>query len=149
CLWMPTGSFAGDILRSTTLGDDLSREVDMKRTLARVSGVTALFSLFISPVFGQYGTGTILGSVSDPTGAVIPGVKVIVKNEATNETREFVTDSDGFYRFGALQNGSYSIIATAPSFRTATLGNLTLTVNSELRADIVMQIGNISEKVEV
>jgi Carboxypeptidase regulatory-like domain len=122
----------------------------MKGTLAiSLSGAIILFGILIFPVLGQYGTGTILGTVSDPTGAVIPAVKVTVKNEATNESRDFVTDAEGFYRFSALQNGRYTITAAAPSFRTATIANLTLTVNSEARADIVMQVGNVTEQVEV
>ena len=107
------------------------------------------FGLLTSTVFGQYGSGTILGTVSDPTNAAIPGAKVTAKNDATNETRTFVTEADGFYRFSALQNGTYTITATAPSFRTTTVANLTLTVNTETRADIVMQVGNVTEKVEV
>jgi hypothetical protein len=103
----------------------------------------------ISTASAQYGTGTILGTVTDPTKAVIPGVTVTARNDATNETRTFTTDADGFYRFSALQAGVYTISATAPSFRTSTVSSLTLTVNTQVRADIMMQVGNISEKVEV
>src|SRR5690242_18963026 len=128
----------------------ISCKVDMKCTLAiSLSGAIMLLCILSFPVLGQYGTGTILGTVSDPIGSVIPAVKVTVKNEATNESRDFVTDAEGFYRSSALQNGRYTITAAAPSFRTATIANLTLTVNSEARADIVMQVGNVTEQVEV
>src|SRR5690349_6143016 len=83
----------------------------------------------------QHGTGTILGTVTDPTGAAIPNVSITATNAETNETRTFLTDAEGFYRINALQSGTYAITASAPSFRTATVSKLVLTVNTELRAD--------------
>lgn len=117
--------------------------------MQRLVRVLLAFYLAAVLLFGQYGTGTILGTVTDPTGSVIPSVTVTAKNEATNETRTFTTDADGFYRFSALLSGSYTITATARSFRTSSVSNLILTVNTQVRADITMQVGNITEKVEV
>jgi hypothetical protein len=97
----------------------------------------------------QFGTGTILGNITDPTGAFVPGVKVTLKNLATNETREFDTDEQGFYRLAALPTGNYTITAGKPSFRTATVSNVVVAVNTELRVDITMQLGSVSETVEV
>ena len=110
-----------------------------------------VLSLLPAPaiLFGQYGGGAILGTVTDPTGAVIPGATVTAKNTATNEIRTFTTDTEGFYRFSAVPSGTYIISVTAPSFRTAALSNVVVTVNTQVRADIVMQVGNINEKVEV
>jgi len=112
-------------------------------------GCLAILAMLPLALFGQYGTGTILGTVTDPTGAVIPGAAVAAKNLATNETREFKTDTDGFYRFTALMSGTYTITATAASFKTATVSNLVLTVNTQVRADITMQLGSVNETVEV
>src|SRR5215467_8034621 len=108
-----------------------------------------LVSLVPATIFGQYGTGVILGTITDATGAVIPNATVTARNDATNETRAFKTAADGFYRFSALLSGTYTISATAPSFRTSTLEKVVLQVNTEVRADIVMQVGNVNEKVEV
>lgn len=108
-----------------------------------------LSSLLLPSLFAQFGTGTILGVISDPTHAVIPGITVTARNLATNETRTFTTEADGFYRFSALPSGTYTVTATAGSFRTATVSNLVVTVNTEVRADITMQLGNVSEKIEV
>lgn len=99
-------------------------------------------------LWGQHGTATILGTVTDPTGAAIPNVTVTAKNAETNETRTFLTDAEGFYGFNALLSGTYAVTASAPSFRTATVSRLTLAVNTELRADVTMQLGNIAERVE-
>src|SRR5579872_821657 len=111
--------------------------------------ILLLLSLLPATVFGQYGTGVILGAIKDASGAVIPNATVTVRNDATNEKRELKTDADGFYRFNALPSGTYTISATAPSFRTSTVEKTVLQVNSEVRADIVMQVGNVNEKVEV
>ena len=110
-----------------------------------------VFALALVPaiLLGQYGTGTILGTVKDPTGAVIPAAVITAKNNATNETRTFKTDTEGFYRFSALLSGTYTITAMAPSFRTAAVSNVVLTVNTQVRADITMQLGSVNETVEV
>ncbi|MCC6857401.1 MAG: TonB-dependent receptor [Bryobacterales bacterium] len=105
--------------------------------------------LLVPPLLGQYGTGTILGTVTDPSGAVVPGVAVKARNNATNESREFVTDSSGSYQFNALPSGTYTITATGPSFKTATVENLVLRVNTQVRADISMQLGVVAETVQV
>ncbi len=64
----------------------------------------AALGLFIEPsrLPGQYGTGTILGTVTDPTNAPIPGAKVTARGLETNETRAFLTDAQGNYRFTSL-----------------------------------------------
>src|SRR5215831_11076880 len=111
--------------------------------------ISILILLLPVSLQAQHGTGTILGTVTDPSGAAIPNVAITATNTETNEARTFITDAEGFYRINAIQSGTYTITATAPSFRTATVSKLALTVNTELRADVTMQLGNISEKVEV
>ena len=107
------------------------------------------FLLLPAVLLSQYGTGTILGTITDPTGAVVPGTSVTAKNHATNETRAFTTDASGNYQFHALLSGTYTISATAPSFKTATVPDVVLRVNTQARVDIVMQLGVVSETVQV
>jgi len=109
----------------------------------------ALLGACALPVAAQYGTGIILGTITDPSGAVIPGATVEARNNATNETRTYVTDETGSYRFTALPSGTYTITATAGGFRTATVSDLVLRVNSQVRADIRMEIGAAAETVQV
>jgi len=109
-----------------------------------------LLLLFLPAVLcGQYGTGTILGTVSDPTGAAVPGITVTAKNNATNETRTFTTDESGNFRFNALLSGTYTLTALGANFKTATVPDLVLRVNTEVRADIKMEIGVVNETVQV
>jgi hypothetical protein len=118
-------------------------------TQFRLWALACLLAVSPAVLLGQFGTGTILGTVADPTGAVVPNAKVTVKNNATNEVRNFQTDEAGFYRFSALPSGSYTISVTAPSFRTSTVPNVVLTVNTQVRTDVTMQLGSVSETVEV
>ncbi|MBM3737440.1 MAG: TonB-dependent receptor [Acidobacteria bacterium] len=106
-------------------------------------------ALAASVAFSQYGRGVILGTVSDSSGAVLPGVKVTARNTATNETREFTTDSQGNYQFTALIAGRYTVSASGSQFKTATVPDIELRVNSQVRADVVMQLGVVSETVSV
>ena len=112
----------------------------------------ALVCGLLSPapaLLAQFGAGTILGTITDPTGAVVPNATVTAKNNATNESRTFTTDAEGAYRFNALQNGTYTITVTAPSFKAAAVLNVVLAVNTQVRADVTMQLGSINERVEV
>jgi Carboxypeptidase regulatory-like domain len=117
----------------------------------RLGGLVCL-TLVLAPapaLFAQYGTGTILGTVTDPTGAVLPGANVVARNTATNEERESATDSSGNYQFNALPAGTYDLAVTATSFRSASARNVVLRVNSQLRVDVRMELGSVSDQVEV
>src|SRR5262245_17860798 len=111
-----------------------------------ITALLVLFVLFAHPVYAQFGTGIILGGITDPSGAVLPGVTVTAKNNATNETRTFTTDPDGNFRFNALPAGTYTLTATQDSFKTASVADVILRVNTQLRVDITMQLGEVAEK---
>jgi hypothetical protein len=66
----------------------------------------------------QDATARITGTITDSTGAVIPGVQVTVTNTATQISREATTDHDGFYQVLALPIGNYKVTATRDGFRT-------------------------------
>jgi hypothetical protein len=105
-----------------------------------------LLLVFVSSAYAQFGTGTILGGITDPSGAVLPGVTVTAKNTATNETRTFTTDPGGNFQFNALPAGTYTLTATQDSFKTALVVDVILRVNTQLRVDITMQLGEVAEK---
>src|SRR6185436_5436725 len=94
-------------------------------------------------------TGNIEGIVIDTTGAVLPGVTVVVKNMGTNVTRELVTDDAGRYRATALQPGVYEVTASLGGFQSATFGNLQVPVGQTLAADIKMRAAGVTETVTV
>ena len=108
-----------------------------------------VFLLAACALHSQYGRGTILGTVTDSSGAVVPNVRVSAKNIATNEIREFTTGDSGNYQFNALLSGVYQIAASGGQFKTSTVDKVELRVNSQARVDIVMQLGVVSETVSV
>jgi len=83
-----------------------------KRTFC-LSILLILSSLF---AFGFQGTGTLTGIVSDPTGAVVPGATVIMKNNASGDERQSVSNNDGFFSIAAVQPGDYTVTIKAQGF---------------------------------
>ncbi|MDX1983215.1 MAG: carboxypeptidase-like regulatory domain-containing protein, partial [Bryobacteraceae bacterium] len=101
------------------------------------------------PAFSQAVTGTIYGIVSDSTQAAIAGAKVTVVNTNTNYTREMQTQGDGSFRFPSLPLGVYRVTAEQAGFNTFTQEGMTLQVDQQLRVDMTLRVGNVSEKLEV
>ena len=99
-------------------------------------------------VYGQGTSGTILGTVTDPQGAVIAGVTVSVKNLDTQRQRQVVTDSSGYYRVEALPVGRYEVRAERQGFKVS-VNSLTLTVGEEAVTNLKMEVGSLSEQVIV
>ena len=83
---------------------------------ASASAVASLSGIAVAQTAA---TGNIEGVVTDTTGAVLPGVTVVVRNTGTNVTRELVTDEAGRYRANALQPGVYEVTATLGGFQSA------------------------------
>ncbi len=79
--------------------------------------------------------GTILGIVTDPSGAVIPGAKVVVKNTGTGLQRETETSTDGSYSLPELPIGTYSVTVTQAGFHTFVATGITVDVAAQRRVD--------------
>src|SRR5215470_1789220 len=87
-------------------------------------------------------TANIVGTVKDPTGAVLPGVSMTVKNSGTGLTREIVTNETGDYNVPLLPIGNYEISAGLPGFKTATKSGITLKIDDRIRVDFALEVGN-------
>ena len=111
--------------------------------------VLAIATLAAIGLLAQYGRGVILGTITDASGAVVPGLKVAATNNATNESREVTSDANGNYQFNALLSGLYTVSAAGASFKTSTASKVELRVNSQVRIDIAMQLGGVTEKIQV
>jgi len=94
------------------------------------------------------GTTNIEGVVTDATGAVLPGVAVVIRNMDTNATRELTSDAGGRYRAVALQPGRYEVKATLSAF-TANAASIEAQVGQTVPVDIQMRPGGITEEVNV
>jgi len=116
----------------------------------RLTLCLALLLVSTGRMFGQAGaTGTILGTVTDSTGAVLPNTKVTVTNTATNVPFSTVTSSSGDYLAPALNPGTYSVSAEAKGFQKSVTTDFTLAVDQKVRIDLVLKPGATSETVEV
>ncbi|HEY2014039.1 MAG TPA: carboxypeptidase-like regulatory domain-containing protein, partial [Bryobacteraceae bacterium] len=105
-------------------------------------------------VFGAYlvaqvGTGTIRGSVTDPSGGVAAGAHVTVSNIQTGTALSLLTDSDGRYAAPSLPIGEYRIQVQAPGFETAVREHIVLTVGDQRELNIQLAIGQMSQEIAV
>jgi outer membrane receptor protein involved in Fe transport len=102
-----------------------------------------------SAAFGQAITGTIVGTVSDPTGAVITGAEVVAKNVGTGLTYSTTTGSEGFYTLTKIPPGSYDVTVQSKGFKTSVSAGNTVDVEKTTRVDFSLVTGAVSETVEV
>lgn len=97
----------------------------------------------------QTGTGIVLGTVTDPTGAVLVGAEVTLSNVAQNIVRTEKTNESGQYIFVNVTPGNYSISVKISGFRTAQVPELKVEVTKSHTVNFAMQLGDISSTVEV
>jgi hypothetical protein len=93
--------------------------------------------------------GSIRGTVTDPTGAAVPGVTLTATNVATNVSTQVTSAEDGTYSFLQLAIGDYSVKAEKSGFQTYNVAKVHLDVNTVYVQDIPLQIGNVSQAVTV
>src|SRR5262245_53173376 len=121
----------------------------MKRITTRIVTGFLLVLLGCSILWGQGSTAQISGSVSDPTGAVLPGVEITATQTDTGVNRTAVSNETGAYVLPNLPIGPYRLEATLPGFRTFAQTGIVLQVNSNPAINIVLQVGQLTETVEV
>lgn len=120
---------------------------DPKPHLVRLLSVFLLVSL--CPMQAQQDSGAILGTVFDPGGAVVPGVAVRVINVATNIATAITTDQNGEFVATPLRIGTYRVEAEAAGFKKTVRDGIDLRVQDRLRIDLNLQVGEVTETVEV
>jgi hypothetical protein len=97
----------------------------------------------------QVAGATILGTVTDQTGSAIADAQISISNQKTNVKRTVVTNSDGFYTVPNLIAGDYMVEASAPGFANTIAKEITLTVGAEQQVDLLLRVGQSTERVEV
>ena len=115
----------------------------------RVLGIVCLALAVSVPMFSQTTTGRILGSVSDQSGANVAGAAVVVTDVQRGTTRAVATDDSGNYVAPQLQPGVYKVRAEAKGFKTVERVNILLEVAQDVRVDITLATGQVSETVVV
>ena len=104
--------------------------------------------IFASSLLAQRNT-QLTGRVTDASDAVVPQAAITVVNQDTGLRRETSTNELGYYMAPLLQPGRYNITVKKDGFRPVTQSEITLTVDQSLRVDIVLEIGRVTETVEV
>jgi hypothetical protein len=105
--------------------------------------------LVLVPAFTQEFRATISGHAYDSSGGAVPNVKVQVTNLATNEVTTATSDTSGAYTIPLLRPGTYKLNATAPGFKQYTQDNVTLEAAKTLGLDLRLEVGNVTETIEV
>jgi len=121
---------------------------------ARLAANLALFSylmLLLSalPLRGQAVKASLVGTITDSSGAVVPGAEITITEVNTNFSRSATTNESGYYVFSNLNPGVYRVEAKLTGFKTAVKDKVEVLVNTTVRADLQLQPGAISEVVTV
>jgi hypothetical protein len=127
--------------------------MQMRQMFFKQSLTLALLGVFLMAVttvaFGQDTNASLSGSVTDPSGAAIPGAKLTLTNEATGFQSNFVSDAAGEYSFRNLTPGRYDLSASAAGFKSADQKGIQLAINQAARQDVHLPVGQTGETVTV
>src|SRR6476620_2212588 len=107
------------------------------------------FLLAPSPAQAQAVTGTLLGNVTDSSGAGVPGATVTALEVQTNTSRTAITNEAGNYIFSSLRNGTYTVNAEIQGFKKVERPNVKVEVNTTVRVDMKLEVGQINETLTV
>ncbi|HYL78613.1 MAG TPA: carboxypeptidase-like regulatory domain-containing protein [Bryobacteraceae bacterium] len=117
----------------------------MRKLLISVS-VVFLFALCLN----AQSLSSLVGTVTDPTGAVIPGAHLTLSNVATDAQREDTADQQGRYTFAQMQPGTYKLVAKAPGFNDVVVNNIRLLVNTPATVNVAFEkVGTVSTAISV
>ena len=115
----------------------------------RTRRVLVFVLLAVAGLSAQTFRGTILGTITDPSGAVVAGAKVTAKNTGTGLERSTETSGDGSYSIPELPIGTYNVTVSQQGFQTFVTTGVTVDVATERRVDAALKTGQISTQVEV
>jgi len=127
----------------------MRRRVVSLRLLFLVLTVTAVSLVTSVSLRAQVDTGSILGTVKDQTGAVVPGAKVTLTNEGTALSLSTTSGPDGTYTFAPIKIGTYSVSAEASGFAKAVQSGLSLNIDQKLVVDLTLKPGAVTQTIEV
>src|SRR6478735_6365690 len=119
------------------------------KSALRVLCTALLLLVAARPSPAQSVSGTILGTVTDSSGAVVSGAKVTILNEGTALTRTVVTDASGEYTAPSLPTGHYTVLAELQGFKALTLSNIDVGVDQRVRIDLKLEVGAMTESVSI
>ena len=117
--------------------------------MSRIVCAALLAVLFSCPAAAQETTGIVLGTVKDPSGALIPGVRLTIVNPATGAIRRATSDAQGIYQAPLLPPGIYRVTAEHPGFQRAVREAVRVEVTERVVADFLLSVGTVDESVKI
>jgi Carboxypeptidase regulatory-like domain len=118
--------------------------------IVAIAAVLTVASLAAPPsASAQAVTGTLLGHVTDSSGAGVPGATITATEVQTNTSRTTVTNEAGTYTFSSLKDGTYNVTAELQGFRKVIRQNVRVDVNTTMRVDLTLELGQVTEAVTV
>ena len=121
----------------------------LSRTFSIMLAVVFAFVLMFAPTVSASPTGSIAGSVKDPSGAVISSAKLMLVNIATNAKVEATSDSNGEFQFLQLAPAAYSLNVEAAGFKKMVMAGIVVEVDQITHVEATLQLGSVSDTVEV
>jgi hypothetical protein len=121
----------------------------MVRLLTKIFAGLAVILMSFSLSFGQTTFGTIVGTVRDPSGGVVPGVQVTLTNLGTNGKTVTTTNAEGIYEFVNVQPGNYRVDAEKNGFKHFSRSPIVVQTQQSYRIDVTMQVGAVTQTVHV
>ena len=121
----------------------------ISRILCLICAAALVAGVLPRDVAAQAVTGTILGTVTDPSGAVLPGATVTVTNQETSFSRTVVSDQLGEYTAPSLPTGTYTVAGELSGFKSISLSNIRVGVDQRVRIDLRLEVGDIAETVTI
>ena len=126
------------------------RKVSLKQGLCLLLALACVsFVLLTIPCWGQVTTGTIAGTVTDASRAVVPAAAVTATNASTGVASSTTTDSSGRYDFLSLPAGTYNLSAIHAGFDTTELSGISLRVYQQMTQDVVLRVGTAKNTITV
>lgn len=121
----------------------------MKSNRGSSLSVVLCFLLTAATALAQTTISTIEGTIKDGQGSVVSGAQVVVKSQSLGIERTATSDANGFYRITALPAGNYTLTISHTGFATRTFDNVELTLNRTLTLDIPLEVGAVTEQVDI
>lgn len=119
---------------------------DLARRALQLLAVSVIAA---SVAFGQSTTGGVNGTITDTTGAVVPGTSVTLSNVETGVEVTTEANASGFFVFVNVQPGNYTLVSEQTGFKSAVLPTFNVGVNQTVTQNIALEVGNVTETIEV
>lgn len=121
----------------------------LQKAAVRAAAAAMILFLSLTTSFGQTVGGTVLGAVTDRSGARLPGAEVEIKNMDTGLTRAVLTNESGTFNAANLQPGTYEVTISLPGFAAGKKAGIKLNVGAEVVIDFGLEVEGVSQSVEV